>query len=335
MHIKPIQAKIIGGIVLIAGIIVVVASINSLRISADTITNNIGTSCPVDRTVTKSELIKNYGLLNFAKIKEMTGTEVKSACISSINPPEAAIGQEITITGTNFSTSRNNFILSSLNTNDKRFRFVKGAVASPDGTTLTLKIPKNIYGECPSFLRHTCQKDIQPGQYQLQIDPDGPYANKSNLYPITITSEATSATNISLLPTTGLVGVSVTVTASTDNAFTPTGNSINFNGSNKTIINLDSSDGKTLTFNIPTSTSSLDGLDALEYSDFPIEPGTYPISVTNGNGVTTSSQNFVITDSAPTPDATTNNSSLAPTSTSTPTNTKHIDSTDNSGQNTN
>lgn len=143
------------------------------------------------------------------------------------------------------------------------------------------------------------------------------------------TSEPTAEVEITLSPTSGPVGTSIILAADKDNTFTPTGNSVNFNGSKNTIINLDSSDGKTLRFNIPKDTSSLDGADADEYSHFPVLSGVYSISVTNSSGLTSTTQSFTITDSDSTsPDnskVNNKNTNTAPPA--------HIDSTENSGQN--
>lgn len=274
MHIKPIQAKIIGGIIVIAGIILVGVNIAGLKISADEITTAQACS-------------------------STTSGKKVAACISNVTPQSIEFGQDLTLTGTNFSTSKNNFVLVPANDHNNIFRFVKGSVKSSDGTTLTINLPKDIYGHC--FMFRLCHKGLKPGQYEIQVDPNN--AKKSNFYPITIVSND-NKNNITLSKSSGTVGTQITITSDSATAFTPTGNSITFNGSKNTIINLDSTDGKTLTFTIPTNTSSLDGPDAEDYTNQPVAAGVYTISAVNGNGEVTNDQNFTVTDT--TNDTTTN-----------------------------
>ena len=102
----------------------------------------------------------------------------------------------------------------------------------------------------------------------------------------------------SLSPTLGPVGTSVTITGSN---FTPTGNKIKF-GNQGTEYNprysLDSSDGATLVFTVPSS-----NYYACQFNTYGIIcsppnyltlPGVYAVSVTNSNR-TSNMLNFTVT----------------------------------------
>ena len=99
----------------------------------------------------------------------------------------------------------------------------------------------------------------------------------------------------SLQPTSGPIGTTVTITGS---GFTSTGNTVNF-GNGVIQKNVSSFDGKTVTFTIPSYISPYCPpqmfCSAVVY---PVNPGSYNVSVTNGNG-TSNSLSFIVTSNVP------------------------------------
>lgn len=100
----------------------------------------------------------------------------------------------------------------------------------------------------------------------------------------TTTNPAPTITSLS--PSFGPVGTTVTVSGSN---FSLYNNSINFAGVNRAVVNVSSYDGKTLQFNVPGTPCSYGNYCA----QVVIPNGTYPVSVSNTNG-TSSSLNFTV-----------------------------------------
>ena len=96
----------------------------------------------------------------------------------------------------------------------------------------------------------------------------------------------------SLIPTSGPVGTRVTVTGS---GFTPTGDMVNF--SSGTLTNISSSaNNTTVTFSVPESVGpSCPPGKACPMFMLVVTPGTYSVSVTNGNGATSNTLPFTVT----------------------------------------
>jgi len=93
-----------------------------------------------------------------------------------------------------------------------------------------------------------------------------------------------------LTPASGPIGTSVTLTGT---GFTPTGNSITIGSTPNAVINVPSSDTRTLSFSIPSQLcNQLSGSAVC----LPLQPGTYPFSVTNTNGTSNTVQ-FTVTSS--------------------------------------
>lgn len=118
----------------------------------------------------------------------------------------------------------------------------------------------------------------------------------------------------SINPTTGTTGTQVTISGS---GFTATGNKVSFGSTgsdNSPTYNLNSSDGRILTFSVPST-----NYYACQYSTpacYPalvmVQPGTYSIYVTNANGKSNSAT-FTITSSGTTDNTVPNISYITPT----------------------
>lgn len=99
-----------------------------------------------------------------------------------------------------------------------------------------------------------------------------------------VTSESTIPTIVSLTPTSGVVGTSVTISGS---GFTEAGNKIKFGdlgieNNPKYIFN--SPDGKTITFTVPLSNFLICWASGCKDPAYLTHPGDYQISVINDNG---------------------------------------------------
>ena len=117
----------------------------------------------------------------------------------------------------------------------------------------------------------------------------------------TLTVEPATTTNSSVLlsylsPYSGPVGTQITIKGS---GFTSTGNKIKFGdlgSENNSSYSLNSFDGKTLVFNVPSSNymSCWYSNPACMTAAYLTQPGTYEVSVTNANG-TSNVLNFAVT----------------------------------------
>lgn len=99
--------------------------------------------------------------------------------INSINPSQASIGSEVTVTGRNFSNQSLNYL-----------RFGKaliGPFQSVDGVTVTFVVPENALGGChaPSFKPMTCMailtQKTMPGNYTVVVVTPGGESNSGSL----------------------------------------------------------------------------------------------------------------------------------------------------------
>jgi uncharacterized protein YukE len=113
---------------------------------------------------------------------------------------------------------------------------------------------------------------------------------------VIITPPTTSYLSVSnLQPSSGLVGAQVTIVGS---GFTQTGNKVRFGNTNSEqnpSYNLNSYDGRTITFTVPSSNyfACLYSYPSCYIAQVLVQAGTYPVSVTNANG-TSNSVNFTI-----------------------------------------
>ncbi len=113
---------------------------------------------------------------------------------------------------------------------------------------------------------------------------------------VVITPQTTSYLSVSnLQPSSGIVGTQVTIVGS---GFTQTGNKIRFGNTNSEqnpSYSLNSNDGRTIIFTVPSSNyfACLYSYPSCYVAQVLVQPGTYPVSVTNANG-TSNQINFTI-----------------------------------------
>lgn len=152
----------------------------------------------------------------------------------------------------------------------------------------------------PGSYTFTSSASTQGGQYIARVRAVG--ASDSSDSSFTITAPAStggggggsgggggtvsSTTISSLSPTSGPIGASVTVSG---NGFTPTGNKVKFGNSGSEYnpsYSLNSSDSKTVVFNVPGSNyyACLNSVPRCTIAQTATAPGDYAVSVTNANG---------------------------------------------------
>jgi len=231
------------------------------------------------------------GIWDIREIKISASTNTKPV-LNAIKPNFGPTETQITITGTGFTPTGN--IVAAYGNLAMAF-----GLASPDGTSLTFKIPAQTVfsceGACPwRFDRFT------PGSYPITvINTNG----TSNWLELKITTGYdTPVAIISLTPTSGSVGTQVRIDGYKFTTFG--GNDISSQGK-MIATNVGSPEGTILYFTIPSQ----------------FAPGSYPIIVTNANG-TSNSKIFTVTASGITTNTSINTSQPAnvqPTPASTPT----------------
>lgn len=126
----------------------------------------------------------------------------------------------------------------------------------------------------------------------------------SNSYTFTVGNNISAPAISSISPTSGLVGTTVTITGT---GFTPTGNRIKFGdlgSENNPSYSINSSNGTTLTFTVPTSNylACWSSNPACLAPATVTQPGSYQVSLINTNG-TSNSKPFTVTAPIATPTA--------------------------------
>lgn len=117
------------------------------------------------------------------------------------------------------------------------------------------------------------------GSYYYGYSGIGTYYPNCNYYD---RNQYTTPTITTLTPQSAAVGASVTVIG---NGFSTTGNTVHFG--NGVITNLSSSDGRSLSFTLPTQLTG--------YGSQQVGLGTYYVSVTNSSGYTSNTLPFTVT----------------------------------------
>ncbi|MBU6414830.1 peptidoglycan-binding protein [Patescibacteria group bacterium] len=141
--------------------------------------------------------------------------------------------------------------------------------------------------------------DIPAGQYTVSImAADGSVVDSSDApFSVVASSTIVAPTISSLQPTSGSVHTPVIITGS---GFTATGNKVKFGNlgsENDPAFSLNSSDGKTLVFTVPSSNylSCWSATPRCLAPAMMTQPGLYAVSVMNANGMSNAAQFSVIT----------------------------------------
>jgi len=209
--------------------------------------------------------------------------------LTSLSVTSALPGMQITAYGTSFDPVSNTVYVGGV---------TLSGIPSYDGVSLVFTVPANAsnvvsvsvgnsHGTSNALtlsVSGTVTCGVYPytncGTPTYPIYPTSPCGYG---YPYTSNCINTGIPTISYItPTSGGVGTSVTVLGS---GFSTTGNAVHFG--NGIIGNLLSSDGRSLSFTVPTTISG--------YGYQPVGLGTYNVSVSNSAGVSSNSMPFTIT----------------------------------------
>jgi peptidoglycan hydrolase-like protein with peptidoglycan-binding domain len=201
-----------------------------------------------------------------------------SVSISSLSMNSAAQGSQVTIYGTGFDYANNTvYIGSNPITN----------IASPNATSLSFVVPSYVMGTVQVSVANTRgQSNAVSLSVTPYTNPCMAYAYGSNcggcsLYPYSYCSNGMPTIEY-LLPASGAVGGTVAVYGS---GFTPTGNTVRFGAG--IITGLNSSDGRSLSFVVPTQLTG--------YATEQVAIGTYSVSVSNSAGLTSNAMAYNVT----------------------------------------
>jgi peptidoglycan hydrolase-like protein with peptidoglycan-binding domain len=222
------------------------------------------------------------------------GTATSTPTVSTVNPTSGKFGDQITLTGTNFDS--NTFVLLDGKLNDRATLQSSTTIAFHLRPILVsdclfrIQTSGNVFISCDPGIINIATSSL-PHTYQLSVHNVGGISNSvsftvnpPNSNSGTSTSTTTPHIN-SIAPTSGPVETSVTLSGS---GFTATANAINFSGGEYyQLSNLSSSDGRTLTFNIPAATDYAClhlNPHPCERAQFQTQPGIHAVSVTNANG---------------------------------------------------
>lgn len=194
--------------------------------------------------------------------------------LTSITPTQAAPGSQVTIYGTGFDYSNNTIYAGS---------FSVANVPSYNGTTLTFTVPTYASGITQVYVTNsrgtsnTLSLVVTQQAYPTPC-PGYPYSLGQYCPPIGGTPTINYIT-----PQQGAVGSTVTIYGS---GFSTTGNTVRFG--NGIIVGVGGSYmGNSISFTVP---SQLTG-----YGSQPVTLGTYQVSVSNAQGVTSNAMPFTVT----------------------------------------
>src|SRR3989344_6760905 len=190
--------------------------------------------------------------------------------LTSLSPAYGGPGTSVTVYGTGFDSANNTVYIGGTTLRN---------ISSYNGTALVFTMPSNIsgsvsvsvgntYGVSNALTFQTGGSPIVCGTY--------PYGSYGTYCPPPVYGQ------ISINPASGAIGTSVTVYGG---SFSRTNNTVHFG--NGIIANLNSFDGTSLSFTVPSTISG--------YGYQPIGLGTYNVSVTNAAGQTSNAVPFTIT----------------------------------------
>ncbi|HVU75559.1 MAG TPA: IPT/TIG domain-containing protein [Candidatus Paceibacterota bacterium] len=196
--------------------------------------------------------------------------------IDSLNVTSAVTGAAVTITGSGFDYNNNTVYVGNIPVTN---------IASWNGTSLTFTVPQNVSG---SVLVYVANSRGSSNSLSLNVQNYGntcgyPYNYNTGScgcsYGISCNQQLTIT---QIAPDNGAVGSTVTIYGT---GFTTSGNTVHFG--NGVIINLNSIDGRSLSFTVPTYLTG--------YNSQTVGLGTYPVYVINGAGYSSNTMNYTVT----------------------------------------
>ncbi|HVM73557.1 MAG TPA: IPT/TIG domain-containing protein [Candidatus Paceibacterota bacterium] len=228
------------------------------------------------------------GMLTRAAITQLscgtTTPPTSGLYIKSLSPSSGTVGTTVTIYGSGFSS-------------DNTINFGSGAlvhVASNDGATLSFTVPQSLNPLCYYSGCMIASRQTTPGTYSISVTTGG---NTSNTVSFTVTSsqQTSNMTIYNITPSSGPTGTTVTITGF---GFASS-NTIRFGGGAISNVPIASSIAiacttnpschgginQSLVFTVPSALGAfcLPGTACPMYALL-VSPGTYNVSVDNGNG---------------------------------------------------
>jgi hypothetical protein len=213
---------------------------------------------------------------------------VAAPVITSVTPNNGPVGTAITISGSGFSALKLYDPGSNPSPNTDGVFLTNGSVWSDQVSPTTTNIQSDNTitttlntGACQGptdICSSNFSSILTPGSYSLYVVTVNGTSNEVNFTVTSSSSSTTTPTITSLSPSSGPVGMQVTITGTN---FTSNGNSVINSIGGSVLASSLSSNGTSLTFTVPSQ-----GLT----------PGNYNIMVTNGNGSSNASS-FTLTSS--------------------------------------
>ena len=205
----------------------------------------------------------------------VTAVAMPAPTVSTITPTSSAVNTSVVIHGTNFTATGNTVNFGSAT--------VGNMMSSANGTSITVTIPSQ----------------LAAGSYNVSVRNTNGTSNSLTYTVTSVVNTQNTPVISSLSPTSGPVGTVVTITGA---GFTATGNTIAFKGgptNSSLIANVTSSaNGTMLQFTVPTNATAPTvacipipgsiGTSGGPSCPFATTPGTYTVSVTDGNGTSNS-----------------------------------------------
>jgi hypothetical protein len=194
-------------------------------------------------------------------------SQTGSLRIDSLSMTTAVTGSSVTINGSGFDYNNNTIYVGSVPVTN---------VASYNGTALSFIVPQNVSG---SVLVYVANSRGTSNSLSLYVQNYGGCTTACGCYGTTCNQQL-AITQLS--PQQGAVGSTVTIYGQ---GFTSAGNTVHFGSG--VIINVSSTDGRAVTFQVP---SSLTG-----YNSQAVGLGTYPVYVVNSAGFTSNTLSYTVT----------------------------------------